>query len=105
MRRLIDPIQFAPIVWRSHMFSAWFRRLIQKPTGQKQRRRPIGSRPFIEILEDRTVPSFFTSPTFAVGTTPVSQVTGDFNGDSKADLAVVNQSSNTVSVLLGNGDG
>jgi FG-GAP-like repeat len=32
-------------------------------------------------------------------------VTGDFNGDGKLDLAVTNASSNTVSILLGNGDG
>jgi hypothetical protein len=30
---------------------------------------------------------------------------GDFNGDRKADLVVVNQASNTMSVLLGKGDG
>jgi len=31
--------------------------------------------------------------------------TGDFNGDGKLDLAAVNLTLNTVSVLLGNGDG
>ncbi len=30
---------------------------------------------------------------------------GDFNGDGKLDLAVANYGSNTVSILLGNGDG
>ena len=30
---------------------------------------------------------------------------GDYNGDGKADLAVANFFANTVSVLLGNGDG
>ena len=30
---------------------------------------------------------------------------GDFNRDGKADLAIANNSSNTVSILLGNGDG
>jgi hypothetical protein len=40
-----------------------------------------------------------------VGATPHGEAVGDFNGDGKADLVVVNQSSNTMSVLLGNGDG
>ena len=30
---------------------------------------------------------------------------GDFNGDGRTDLAVANNGSNYVSVLLGNGDG
>ncbi len=30
---------------------------------------------------------------------------GDFNGDGRTDLAVTNETDNTVSVLLGNGDG
>jgi hypothetical protein len=38
-----------------------------------------------------------------VGSTPVSVVVGDFNGDGIPDLAVLN--SGTVSILLGNGDG
>jgi phospholipase C len=40
----------------------------------------------------------------AVGS-PVAVVSGDFNGDGKIDLAVADQSSNTISILLGNGDG
>ena len=36
---------------------------------------------------------------------PVSIVAGDFNGDGNLDLAVVNTGENTVSILLGNGDG
>lgn len=32
-------------------------------------------------------------------------VAGDFNGDGKLDLAVTDETANTVSVLLGNGDG
>ena len=42
---------------------------------------------------------------FAVGTTPVGLVAGDFNGDGVPDLAIVNQGSNNVAVLLGNGTG
>ncbi|HLY16683.1 MAG TPA: FG-GAP-like repeat-containing protein [Bryobacteraceae bacterium] len=42
---------------------------------------------------------------FAVGTAPQSLVTGDINGDGNADLAVVNQGDNNVTILLGNGTG
>lgn len=41
--------------------------------------------------------------TNAVG--PNALVTADFNGDGNADLAIVNRTSNNVTVLLGNGDG
>jgi uncharacterized repeat protein (TIGR01451 family) len=48
----------------------------------------------------------FASPSaYAVGSSPQSVVVGDFNGDGKQDLAVLNTTSNTVSLLLGNGDG
>jgi subtilisin-like proprotein convertase family protein len=51
-----------------------------------------------------SAPSF--SPTnFATGINPTNVAVADFNNDSKADLAVTNQVSNDVSVLLGNGDG
>jgi len=42
---------------------------------------------------------------FAVGGTPSSVATGDFNGDGKLDLAVANSLVGTVSVLLGDGAG
>ena len=49
-------------------------------------------------------PSF--SPTnFQTGLSPTNVAVADFNNDSKPDLAVTNQVTNDVSVLLGNGDG
>jgi hypothetical protein len=42
---------------------------------------------------------------FPTGTLPRSVAVGDFNGDSKQDLAIVNTKDNTISVLLGKGDG
>lgn len=42
---------------------------------------------------------------FATGKGPESVVVGDFNRDSKVDLAVTNNGDNTVSILLGKGDG
>jgi phospholipase C len=47
----------------------------------------------------------FSRTNVAVGTTPQSVCSADFNGDGKLDLAVVNQLDNTANVLLGNGDG
>jgi len=42
---------------------------------------------------------------FPVGTKPKFAVTGDFNHDGHRDIVVANQDSNSISVLLGNGDG
>ncbi|HXG74582.1 MAG TPA: FG-GAP repeat protein [Candidatus Nitrosotenuis sp.] len=41
----------------------------------------------------------------AVQATPRSVAVGDFDGDSKLDLAVANFNSNNVSILLGTGTG
>ena len=47
-----------------------------------------------------TAASFAAQQTFAVGVNPLFVAVGDFNGDGRLDLTVVNQSDNTVSVLL-----
>jgi hypothetical protein len=64
----------------------------------------------IEVLEDRTVPSFLPAATFPVGVHPRAVTVADFNNDGKPDLAVVNLGQfstfqSSLSVLLGNGDG
>jgi hypothetical protein len=41
---------------------------------------------------------------YTVGLGPVAVITADFNGDSKLDLATVNED-DSISILLGNGDG
>ena len=48
---------------------------------------------------------FKVATTFPAGTGPQSVAIADLNGDGKADLAVANNNSNNVSVLLGNGNG
>jgi Flp pilus assembly secretin CpaC len=56
--------------------------------------------------------TFATQVTYPTGTDPVAIATGQFNNGTTAanaddfpDLAVANKAANTVSVLLGNGDG
>jgi len=46
-----------------------------------------------------------TGPSPTTGKQPQSIVAGDFNGDGKLDLAIANAADNTVTILLGNGDG
>ncbi len=54
---------------------------------------------------------FQTAQSYPVGTNPMAVALGDFNGDSKVDLAVVNfgdptvNDNGSVSILLGNGGG
>ncbi len=49
----------------------------------------------------------FSAPflSFDTGNSPYSVAIADLNADGRPDLAVANYSSNSVSVLLGNGDG
>jgi len=47
----------------------------------------------------------FNRADFPTGTEPQDLAAGDFNGDGKLDLVTANFSANTISVLLGNGDG
>ena len=55
------------------------------------------------------VPSFAAAVNYPVGAKPYSVTAGDWNGDGKADLAVANSGSvsvsGNVSILLGNGNG
>ena len=47
----------------------------------------------------------FPRTDFPVGHSPSAVAVGDFNGDGKLDMAVGDEGDNTVSILLGNGDG
>jgi hypothetical protein len=51
------------------------------------------------------VPRFSVPVKVGVGVDPVGMVAGDFNRDGKADLATVDWTSASVSVLFGRGDG
>src|SRR5262249_118184 len=64
----------------------------------------------VSVLLGNEDGTFKSGVTYPVDFGPYSLVSGDFNGDGRTDLAVVNQGSylvgnGSVSVLLGNGDG
>ena len=68
---------------------------------------PGGGTSNLAFLQVTTVsiPTALTRTDIASGTAPSGLATADFNGDGKLDLAIVNSGSNTVSILLGNGNG
>jgi phospholipase C len=47
----------------------------------------------------------FSRTDLTVGAAPLAVVAGDFNGDGIEDLAIANSGANTLSILLGNGNG
>jgi hypothetical protein len=59
----------------------------------------------LEALEDRTLPSFSAPILSTSGTGPYGIAVADLNGDGHDDVVTVNASSNSVSILYGNGDG
>lgn len=52
-----------------------------------------------------TTLSFAIAVKYTVGNGPSMVIVADFNGDGKLDLTTANSGSNSVSLLLGNGDG
>jgi hypothetical protein len=61
----------------------------------------LGSSQFVPTLTSNLFPRIDT----ATGVDPLAVAAADFNGDGHTDLAVVNHTDNTASILLGNGDG
>jgi hypothetical protein len=73
--------------------------------GKVRRPRLHSYRPFIGLLEDRTLLSFLPRVTYDVGSFPRWVTVGHFHDPKILDIAASNFGSGTVSILLGNGDG
>jgi hypothetical protein len=92
-------------------YSKWLRKRSSNRLANRsiqQRKRQACFRPWLEMLEDRALPSavsFSPAVNYPTGSNPEYVAVGDFNGDGKADLAVASFDSNSVGVLRGNGDG
>ena len=78
--------------------------VLATPPRPAEHRRAVG-RACLEALEDRRLMSFTSAVSYPAGTNPQAVVTADFNNDGRFDLAAANAGDNTVSVLLGDGQG
>jgi hypothetical protein len=63
---------------------------------------PNGISQDVSVLLGNGDGSFQAAQNFGAGSFPVSVAVDDFNGDGLPDLAVANDSSNNVSVLINN---
>jgi len=86
-------------------FHSFFNRLQSQRKVRQAIRGHAGRQPRFEALEDRCLLSLTAATSYPAGTAPQAIVAADFNNDGRLDLAVANSSSNSVSVLLGNGNG
>src|SRR5689334_8105098 len=68
---------------------------------------PERARPLLEALEDRALfnVAFNAHVDYGAGDTPRAIAAGDFNRDGRIDVVAANTQSNTINVLLGNGNG
>jgi hypothetical protein len=57
------------------------------------------------VVRSSPGPAFGTPGSYQTGGGSAAVAVGDFNGDGKIDIATANTTANSVSVLLGNGDG
>ena len=87
-------------MWFRSAFS--FLKLDSRGRTQRLRRRRSASRLLLEVLEDRTLPSFLTPVAYAAGGEPQAVATADFRNNGIQDLVTIDAN---VNVLLGNGDG
>jgi Calx-beta domain/FG-GAP-like repeat/FG-GAP repeat len=93
--------------WLQNLRSALAPGRRQRHHGRRGSLRAATHRPNLEVLEDRSLPSFSPAVSFPVGATPQVVRTADFNNDGRLDLATTNYANynGTLSVLLGDGHG
>ena len=89
----------------------FIRKSLKSSARSSQRQKPVKPRatswrrPTLEMLEAREMMTFLAPTTLPAGASPAGIAVGDYNSDGKADMAVVDQTSANINLLLSNGDG
>ncbi len=87
------------------MLRSWYRHLFRRAVLNR-RPRPVTFRPAFDVLEARDVPAFLAPISYTAGASPAGIAVGDFNGDGRDDMAVVNNAAaGTVTVMLSSSTG
>jgi hypothetical protein len=97
------------------MVRTWWHKLFSQGQSGVQRgdrrarvRQRRMQKPWLEALEDRTLPSFIAPLVYDTAKRPLGLAVGDLRGNGRLDIVTANSpnfgSPATVSVLLGNGD-
>jgi hypothetical protein len=74
-----------------------------RPTAEVVKPRATSwRRPTLEMLEARQMLTFLAPTTLPAGASPAGIAVGDYNSDGKADMAVVDQTSANINLLLSN---
>jgi len=81
------------------------RALPRQPSKRRRILSPTTLRLRVEPLEERRLLAFLSPASYAVGENPQEVIAADVNSDGSMDLITANYYGNSVSVLLGNGDG
>src|SRR6516165_9295778 len=94
------------------MVRTWWHKLFSQAQSRAHRgyrwarvQQRLMHKPLLESLEDRTLPSLVAPVVYNTGQGPQGVAVGDLRGNGRLDIVTANQTSASVSVLLGNGDG
>jgi uncharacterized repeat protein (TIGR01451 family) len=91
-------------VFQTNLLPSGRRMLVAAYSGNSTYAKSASARQ-VQTVNAAVAGGFRAAAAYNSGTTANAVAVGDFNGDGKPDLVTANSVANTVSVLLGNGDG
>src|SRR6516165_12291067 len=94
------------------MVRTWWQKLFSQGQSRAHRgfhrarvQQRLIHKPLLEPLEHRSLLSLVAPVVYNTGQGPQGVAVGDLRGNGRLDIVTANQTSASVSVLLGNGDG
>lgn len=98
------PVSNGQAILTTRLLQAGLRYLVATYAGDATHA-PSSSAEIYETVNSLPANGFAAAASYATGTSPWGIAAGDFNNDGATDLVTTNYYANTVSILLGHGDG